>query len=199
MIHDGACESVRALASRWWVLMVRGVAAILFGTLAIVAPRISLLALVILWGAYALVDGVFNVIFAIRGATAERSWGWLLFAGVVSIAGGALTFVWPGVTSLLLLAVIAVWSVLRGSAEIATAIRLRRQIAGEWLLATSGISSLAFGVLLLLFPGAGALALLWMIGAYAILFGALLVGLGWRLHRWAGEPPLPTGGAFTPG
>lgn len=192
--------NVSSLAARWWVPVVRGVAAILFGVLAIVAPSISLLALVLSWGAYALVDGAFNVIQATRGARAGRSWGWLLFEGVVSIAAGALTFAYPAMTALALLTVIAVWAVLTGIAEIAAAIRLRRAITGEWMLAASGVLSIAFGVLLLVYPSTGALAILWIIGLYAIAFGLLLIGVGLRLNRWrrTGERAFPTGGAPTP-
>lgn len=200
MNADYANLNVNALAARWWVLVIRGIAAILFGILAIVVPGASLLALVIIWGVYALVDGVFSLILAARGARAGRSWGWLLFGGIVGIAAGVVAFAWPGITAMVLLFVIAFWAVLTGIAEIAAAIWLRREISGEWLLVTSGILSIIFGVLLLLFPGAGALAVVWMIGAYAIIYGALLIGLGVRLHRWdrSHERPLPTGGTPTP-
>lgn len=179
--------NVSALAARWWVPVIRGVAAILFGVLAIVAPGTSLLALVILWGAYALVDGVLNLMLATRRSGTGQSWGWLLFEGLVSVAAGVLTFAWPRMTALALLTVIAVWAVLTGTAKVVTAIGLRRQISSEWTLAVSGVLSILFGVLLLLRPGAGALALVWMIGGYAIIFGALLIGLGFRLNRWAGR------------
>lgn len=195
-----ANPNVSTLAARWWALVIRGVVAILFGIVAIAAPVSSLFALVILWGAFVIVDGVFNLVLAARKARAGRSWGWLLFEGLVSVAAGVLTFVWPGITALALLAVIAIWAVLTGIAEIAAAIRLRREIRGEWLLATSGVLSIVFGVLLLVFPASGVLALMWLIGAYAIIYGVLLIGLGLRLHRWGGadERPLPTGGAHTP-
>lgn len=198
-----ASPNVSTLAARWWVLVVRGVAAILFGILAIVMPGISLFLLIILWGAYALVDGVLNLILAARRARAGRSWGWLLFEGIVSVGAGVVTFAWPGITGLVLLFVIAVWAVLTGIARIVAAIGLRRQISGEWLLATSGVVSIAFGVLLMLYPASGALALVWMIGAYAIVFGVLLIGLGLRLNHWrrrAGEGPIPAAsGTPTPG
>ena len=171
--------------ARWWALVIRGLAAIAFGILTFFKPSISLLALVILWGAYALVDGVFTIVHSIRGARIVRGWGWLLAGGIVSIGAGGVAFLWPGITALVLLAVIATWAVLTGIAEIATAIRLRRHLRREWMLAASGVLSIAFGVLLAANPGAGALAVTWLIGLYAILFGALLVALGFRLRNWA--------------
>lgn len=176
--------NIDQLAERWWALVVRGVAAILFGALTFALPGISLLVLLILWAAYALVDGVLNLVLAARGARAGRRWGWLLFEGIVSIAAGVVAVVWPGITAWALLMVIAAWAVVTGVAEIAVAIRLRRQLEGEWLLALGGVLSIAFGVALVAYPGAGVLAVLWMVGAYAILFGVLLIGLGWRLHAW---------------
>ena len=172
------------VTARWWALVIRGLAAIAFGVLTFVNPSISLLALVIFWGAYAIVDGVFGIVLSIRGARIVPGWGWLLAEGIASIAAGAVTFLWPGITALVLLYVIATWAVLTGIAEIATAVRLRRQVRGEWMLAASGVLSIAFGVVLAIRPLAGALAVMWLIGLYAILFGGLLVGLGFRLRRW---------------
>jgi len=199
MDSNYAIRYASALAERWWTFVIRGVAAVLFGIVAIAVPGSSLRALVILWGAYAIVDGVFALMLAAQRGRSGLSWGWLLFEGIVGIGAGVATFFWPTITALVLLTVIAVWAVLTGIAEIATAIQLRRLITGEWLLATSGVLSIAFGILLLLRPGAGALALVWLIGAYAIVFGVLLIGLGLRLNQWrrAGERPIPTSGAPT--
>ncbi len=172
------------VTTRWWALVIRGLAAIAFGVLAFAKPSVSLFALVILWGAYAMVDGVFAVVVAIRGARIVPGWGWVLAEGIVSIASGVVTYVWPGITAVALLAMIAVWAVLTGVAEIVTAIRLRRKLHGEWMLAATGVLSIAFGVILAMRPLAGALAVTWLIGLYAILFGGLLVGLGLRLRRW---------------
>lgn len=176
--------NVDHLADRWWVLVVRGLAAILFGILTFAIPGISLLALVMLWAAYALVDGVLSLVLAVRRTRAGRRWGWLLFEGIAGIAAAAVAVIWPGITAMALLAVIAAWAVLTGIAEIAVAIHLRRQLTGEWMLVVGGILSIAFGVLLVAYPAAGVLAVLWLVGAYAIAFGVLLVGLGWRLHGW---------------
>ncbi len=177
---------------RWWALVIRGLAAIAFGVLAFARPSLSLFALVILWGAYAIVDGVFAVVVAIRGARIVPGWGWLLAEGIVGIGAGVVTFLWPGITAVALLAVVAVWAVLTGVAEIVTAIELRRYLHGEWMLAAAGVLSIAFGAILAMRPLAGALAVTWLIGLYAILFGGLLVGFGFRLHRWqesAHHPP----------
>lgn len=200
MPTEYASPNVSMLAARWWVPVIRGVAAILFGVLCLTQPGISLLALVTLWGAYALVDGVFAVVHAIRRGRAGGSWGWLLFEGIVSIAAGVFTFAWPAITATVLLALIAVWAIVTGIAEIVTAIRLRREIRGEWALVASGVLSVAFGVLMFVYPGAGTLAVVWLIGAYAIVFGMLLVAFGVQLNRWrrTGERTMPTGGAPTP-
>jgi uncharacterized membrane protein HdeD (DUF308 family) len=192
--------NVSALADRWWMLVVRGIAAILFGFITIAAPRISLFALVILWGTYAIVDGVVGLLLAARREARGASWGWLLFSGIVSIAAGLLAFAWPGITAMILLSVIASWAVVTGVAEIATAIRLRRDMRGEWLLAAAGVLSIVFGILLVAFPRTGALAVAWMIGGYAVLFGALLIGLGLRLDRWRRRrrPIVPVGDEAAP-
>ncbi len=199
MESEYASRFVSALTARWWMLVVRGFAAILFGVLAMVVPESSLLALVILWAAYAIVEGAFAMMLAARRGRTGRRWGWLLFEGIVGIVAGVTALVWPGITALALLVVIAAWAVLTGIGKIAAAIWLRRQISGEWMLATSGVLSIAFGALLALSPGAGALALVWLIGAYAIVFGALLVAVGVRLGRWqrAAERAISTAGAPT--
>jgi len=184
---------VDTLAERWWILVVRGIAAIVFGILTFTAPQSSLFALVILWGAYAIVDGVFALMLAARSGRAGERWGWMLLEGLVGIGAGVATFMWPQITGLVLLTLIAFWAVLTGVAEVAMAITLRREIKGEWFLALSGLLSMAFGVLLVASPGRGALALAWTIGAYALAFGVMLIALGVKLRRWArsGEHPLP--------
>jgi len=185
---------LNSLASRWWMLVVRGLFAILFGILAAFWPGITLLALVLLWGAYAFVDGVFAVTLAVRAGRAGKRWGWLLLEGLVGMSAAAITIVWPGITALALLMLIAMWAVVTGVAEIAAAIELRRAIRGEWLLALSGVLSIAFGVLMLIFPQGGALAVVAIIAAYSIVFGVLLIALGFRVRRSAkaGAQTLPT-------
>jgi uncharacterized membrane protein HdeD (DUF308 family) len=174
------------VAERWWVLLVRGIAAVAFGVITLLAPGISLYALLLLYGAYALVDGVFNLVMAGRGAARGRRWGAFLFEGLVSVAAGIVAFAWPGITTLALVFLVAAWALVTGVAEIAAAIRLRKQIRHEWLLGTAGVLSIAFGIAIAMFPGAGALALVLWIGAYALVFGGLLIALAFRLRTWRG-------------
>ena len=179
------------LTRNWGAIALRGVAAIVFGILALVLPRVTLTALVFLFGVYAIVDGILNVVAAVRGRGTERLWWALLLEGIVSIAAGVIAFAMPGLTALAFVYVIAAWALITGAFEIVAAIRLRKQMIGEWWLVLSGVLSLVFGVLLMLAPGAGALALVLWIGAYAIVFGALLLALAFRLRRWDTEHRVP--------
>ena len=172
-----------SLSHNWWAVVLRGVLGLLFGIITFFAPGLSLAALVTVYGAYALVDGVFAIVSAVRRRGTER-WGMLLLEGIAGIAAGLVTLVWPGITAIALLYLIAAWSLFTGVMEVAAAVRLRKVITGEWMLGLSGVLSIVFGILLVLFPGAGALAVVLWIGAYAIVFGALLIGLGLRLRSW---------------
>jgi uncharacterized membrane protein HdeD (DUF308 family) len=172
---------LESLTRNWWAVALRGVAGILFGIMTFIWPGISLAALVFLFGAYAFADGVLAIVSAVRRRGADR-WWLLLLQGIVGIGAGVVTWLWPGITALALLAVIAAWSLIGGALQVAAAIRLRKVISGEWLLALGGVLSIAFGVLLLVFPGPGALALVIWIGAYAFVFGILLLALGFRLR-----------------
>jgi uncharacterized membrane protein HdeD (DUF308 family) len=171
------------LTRYWWVVAVRGVAALLFGLLALIWPDITISALVLLFGAFALVDGVFTVAAAFGDRRAEGRRGWLLLQGLAGVAAGVVTFAWPGITTLVLLWWIAAWALVTGVLAIAAAIRLRRELEGEWLLALSGAVSVLFGILLAVRPDEGAVALAWLIGSYAIVFGVALLTLAWRLRR----------------
>jgi uncharacterized membrane protein HdeD (DUF308 family) len=182
-----AIVDVNGLSRNWWVVLLRGLAAIGFGIITFMAPAISLAAVVLLWGAYAFADGVLALVSAIRRRGESDRWWLFLVEGLVGIAAGVLTLIWPGITAIALLYLIAAWALVTGVLEIAAAIRLRKVIAHEWLLALSGIASLGFGILLVLFPGAGALAVVLWIGAYTLVFGALLVALAFRL-RSLGRP-----------
>jgi len=150
-------------------------------------PGITLASLVLLFGVYAIVEGVFNLITAMRGHGGDKpSWVFLL-EGLVSVGAGIVTFAYPGLTALALLYVIAAWAIVTGVFEIVAALRLRQRIANEWWLALSGVLSVAFGLLLAVAPGAGALAVVFWIGAYAIVFGAMLIALAFRLRAWHKE------------
>ena len=176
-----------AFARNWWAIALRGVIAILFGILAIIWPALTLLTLVLLFGAYVLVDGVLAVIAGVVSRRRSDRWWAVLLEGVVGIIIGLLTFFWPGVTALVLLYLIAAWALVTGVLEIVAAIQLRRVITNEWMMILSGVASIIFGLLLVIFPGAGATGLVWLIGIYAIAFGVLLVILAWRLRGMARE------------
>jgi uncharacterized membrane protein HdeD (DUF308 family) len=171
-----------AFTKYWWVVLIRGALAVLFGVLALIWPGITLLALVVLFGAFALVDGVITLGTAIFDDRAAGRRLWLGVQGVLGIGAGIVTFVWPDVTTLVLLWLIAFWAIATGIMEVVAAIRLRREIQGEWLLGLSGVASVLFGLLLVIWPASGALALIILIGIYAITAGVLLIMLGLRLR-----------------
>ena len=175
------------LSRNWWALAIRGLFAILFGIAAFVVPGITLFVLVILFGAYMLVDGVFAIVAAINARGTEARWWVLLVEGILGVLAGAIAFAWPSITALALLYLVAAWAIVTGILEIAAAVRLRREIAGEWALGLSGLLSLLFGVLLVVIPApAGILSLLWLIGVYAIAFGVVLLVLAFRVRNQSG-------------
>ncbi len=184
---------VAQLGPRWGWIALRGAAAIVFGLLAFVLPGITLAVLTVLWGAYAFIDGVLALIAAFRLRDGGRRMWSLLAVGVLGIVIGVLTFVWPAITALSLLLLIAAWAIATGVFEIAAAIRLRKEIDNEWLLILSGVASVVFGALLIAWPASGALALIWMIASFAIVFGVLLVALAFRI-RSHGKRPMDRGG-----
>jgi len=171
------------LGRNWGWIVLRGVAAILFGILAFVLPGITLAVLVIVWGAYALADGILALVAAYRVRDQGKPFWSLVIVGLLGIAAGIVTFIWPGMTALVLLLFIAAWAVVMGIFQIIAAIRLRKEIQNEWLLGLSGVLSVLFGIIMFAQPGAGALAVIWVIAAYAIVFGVLLVWLGLRLKK----------------
>lgn len=176
---------VQVLARNWWALALRGVFAIIFGVIALINPGLTLYALVILFGAYSLVDGVFGVAAAVRAAETHNRWGWLLVEGIAGILTGIIAFVWTGITAIVLLYLIAAWAIVTGVLELLAGFRLRGHLANEWLLLLSGAASIIFGAILIARPAAGALALLWVIGVYALIFGVLVLFLAFRLRRHA--------------
>jgi len=173
-----------ALHRSWWLLLLRGIAAVVFGVLTFAWPQISLLSLIIVYGAYALVDGVLAIVAAIRGGGLAPRW-WLALSGVAGVAAGVLAFTLPGLTALVLIYLIGFWSIMRGVLEIVGAIHLRKEIAREWTLAAAGILSILFGLILVFAPGPGALGLLWLIAAWAILFGGLMIVVAFRVRTLA--------------
>jgi uncharacterized membrane protein HdeD (DUF308 family) len=176
--------ALRELAENWWLLLLRGIAAIAFGLLAFLWPGLTLLTLVFLWGIYAIADGILALWAAIasKGGEIAPRW-WLAVVGIAGILAGTLAFVWPGMTALVLLMFIASWAIVIGVLQIWGAIRLRKEIEGEWLLALSGVLSVAFGVIMFAQPGAGALAVVWLIGWFAILAGCVYIGLAFQLKK----------------
>jgi uncharacterized membrane protein HdeD (DUF308 family) len=173
-----------SLTINWWSVLIRGLLAILIGIVALALPGVTVTALVFLFAGYAFVDGVVSIIGAVRAVAAKERWGSLLIEGIAGIAAGVITVLWPAITALTLIYVIAAWAIVTGVLEIAAAVRLRRHISGEWLLALSGVASVIFGVLVAAVPLAGALVLAVWFGAYEVVFWALLVALGFRLRAW---------------
>lgn len=172
-----------ALARWWWTFVLRGVLAMLFGVLAFIAPLWSIGVLVLLFAAWAIVDGVTGVWTGIRTRATDRNWWLEILEGVVSIVAGLIALVLPGFAAEVLVLLIGAWAIVTGGFEIWSAIRLREEIEGEVWLALAGVASILFGIVLFLFPAAGALSLVWLIGSGSIAFGAFLVLLGWRLRR----------------
>lgn len=170
------------MTRHWWVLALRGAFAILFGIVALVWPGITVFALVLLFGAYALADGVVAVTQAVRGTTGGPR-GLLAASGIAGIALGVAALVWPGITAFILLMLIAAWAVATGLLEIIVAVALRRELRGEWVYVLTGAISLIFGILLFAWPVSGAIAVVWLIGLLALLFGAAMLGVAFRLRR----------------
>ncbi len=170
------------IARNWWLYALRGLAAVIFGVLALIWPEQAKVVLVLMFGAYVLVDGVFAAIAGVALHRYVDLWWAVLLEGVGGIVIGLLTFIWPNITALVLLYFIAAWAVITGIFEIWAAIQLRLLIPGEWVLILSGLLSILFGVLLFVFPGAGAVSLVWLIGLYVIFDGSLLIFLSFRLR-----------------
>ena len=163
-------------------LLIRGVTGVAIGILALLWPGITIAVLVGVFGAYAIVDGITNLFLGLsRNSVSGRSWATAL-QGALGIVAGVLTFVWPAITALVLVAFIGAWAIVTGVLEIAAAIRLRKAITGEWLLAFSGVLSVLFGILIFAFPGAGAVSIAWILGAYTAASGMVLIALAIRLR-----------------
>ena len=173
---------LETLKRHWWVPVLRGIAAIVFGVIAFAYPGLTLAVLVIFFGAWVLVDGIFRVVGAVADRSSDPEWGFHLIIGIIGIIIGVITFRAPRITALALLIYIAAWALMIGASEIALAIKLRKEIKGEWFLILMGLASIIFAVLLMWNPAPGALALIWLIGSYAIVFGLLAIFFGFKLR-----------------
>src|SRR6266496_3606388 len=173
---------IEALKRNWWVPVVRGICGIIFGLMAFAYPGLTLATLVIFFGAWVLVDGVFRVVGATAGRASDPDWGFHLVIGILGIIVGLLTFRAPGITALALIIYIAAWALMIGATEIALAIKLRKEIKGEWLLILMGLLSIVFAVMLLWNPAVGAAALIWIMAWYAVILGVLGIIFGFRLR-----------------
>ncbi|MER7502802.1 HdeD family acid-resistance protein [Nonomuraea pusilla] len=180
---------MRDIAQSWSLLLVRGIAAVILGILAIVWPGITLLVLVIIFGLYAIIGGISSLVAGLRHRSDSRAW--LILSGVLGIIAGIIAFVWPGLTSLALLYVVAFWAIFSGLSEIVGGIQLRKRIQNEWMLIVGGILSLIFGLLLLFFPGAGLLSLVWLLGIFAILYGIAMIILSFTLKKFTKRAGMP--------
>jgi uncharacterized membrane protein HdeD (DUF308 family) len=184
---DTSTTQANPLVRNWWLVLLRGFAGIIFGVITFIAPHVSLITMVFVFGAYAFIDGVLALVSLLARRGPDKPWPVLLLEAAAGIAAGLITFFRPGITALGLLGVIAAWAFITGVLEIAAAVRLRKVIAREWLLAIAGVVSIALGVLLVVFPAAGLLTVVLWTGAYAFVFGVVLVALAVRLRAW-GHP-----------
>jgi uncharacterized membrane protein HdeD (DUF308 family) len=178
---------VRLLARHWWVLALRGLLAVVLGVLALIWPSTTVRALVILFAIYALVDGLFSLFSALTNGPRRAGWWLLLTEALAGIGTGILALIWPQITAYAFLYLIAAWAIMTGVFELVAALRLRREVEGEWALALAGAVSIVLGLLLAWRPGSGLVAVAWFVGAYAIIFGALLIVLSLRLRGLRGE------------
>ena len=180
------------ITQNWWAIALRGLVAALFGIATLMWPGVTFSVLAPLFGAYAMINGIFAVIEGIRRDVGQERWRPLLLEGAISIVLGVIAFAWPGLTAMGLLFLIAFWAMMTGVFEIITAIRLRHEIRGEWVMALIAILSMAFGLLLLAFPGPGALSVIFLIRAFVFAIGALMIALAFKLRslrRSGGELP----------
>jgi uncharacterized membrane protein HdeD (DUF308 family) len=187
-----------AAGGLWWLVLLRGILAILFGLFALFAPATALLALVYVFGAYAILDGITAVVTGVRHRKSEGHWVWTVVQGVISIAAGIVAFVWPGVTVLAILFVIAFWLIVSGIAEIMQSFQMRKRASRTWgWMLAAGIISVLFGIALIVQPSAGLLTLLWLVGAYAVVFGVIIVVWAFRLRGAAPDDAASSAGTGT--
>lgn len=175
------------IAQNWWVMTLRGTLAVLLGIAAFAVPGTALTLLVSFFGAYALVDGVFALVAVAVWRDAQEQWWLLLLKGIIGIGVGLFVFVHPVASALALITLVGIWAIVLGIMEIAAAVRLHQVIAGEWLLGLSGVLSVVFGIALLAVPGAGLLVWIYLLGIYALMYGASLLALAFRLRGHSTE------------
>ena len=175
-----------ALARNWWLIALRGVLGVIFGVIALVMPVATILALVLLFSAYMVVDGAIAIYAAIRAARKQEGWGFLLFQGIASLAAAAIAFMWPGLTVVAFVLLIAAWSIVSGCLMLAAAMRTEQ---ARWWLVLGGAAALLYGILMIVAPLSGAVVLTWWLGAFALVFGAALIILSLELRsRYSGRP-----------
>jgi uncharacterized membrane protein HdeD (DUF308 family) len=184
--HDAAMCAL--LAQNWWAVALRGVFAVLFGLIALFVPGATILSLVLFFSAYMLVDGAFGIVAAVRAARAGERWMLLVLEGLLNIAVGLIAFVWPGLTVIAFVLLLAAWSLVSGGLMLGAAFRLSKE-HGRWWLALGGVVSIIFGVLLAIAPLIGAVVLTWWLGAYALIFGIALLVLAFKLRAHKDDTP----------
>jgi uncharacterized membrane protein HdeD (DUF308 family) len=174
----------------WWALALRGAAALLLSIVAFTLPGPTLAAIVLVFGVYAIADGVFAIVAAVRGLRRHERWGAMLIQGIAGVVAGAIAIMWPAIGALALTYLVAAWALVTGALEIVAAVKLRKLMTGEWLLILSGVLSIILAVLLTLFPGVGMLVLTWWLGAYAFAYGVIGLALALRVRHWAQANPV---------
>jgi uncharacterized membrane protein HdeD (DUF308 family) len=173
----------------WWILLVRGVLAILFGIIALAAPGIALLAFIYVFAVYAILDGITAIVVSIQQRSSLRTWWMLLLEGILGLIFGILALAWPGETAVVLLYLVAIWAVLTGLMEISSAFVVPGSVGQRWGVGLAGLLSIIFGIILIVHPGAGLLAILWLVGIYAIVFGLSLIVYAFQVRSWTRTLP----------
>ena len=187
--EDPAEQNIaQLLAQNWWAFAIRGVLGIIFGLIAILQPDVTMLSLVLVFSAYAFVDGSFAIIASVRAARRHERWGFLVLEGIVNIIAAALAFLWPAITVVSFVFLVATWAILSGGLMLSAAMRLSGD-HGRWWLVLGGLASVIYGALLIFAPFVGALVLTWWLGAYAIVFGLALMAVAIKLYQRLRDQP----------
>ena len=178
-------EAIHEITGNWWALALRAIVAIVIGIFALARPNITLLALITLFGVYAMADGLFAVVAALRGVRTNDKWGWMLIEGIVGVAIGVYVLLNPGIGALALTWLVAAWALVTGLLEIFAGVRVRHIVSGEWLLFLAGALSVVLAIIIFANPGIGMALLVAWVGAYAIISGIVLLGVAFRVRRWS--------------